>query len=218
MNKLLYISTAFLLVSACGNYNTKQTIDETYYKRTQGIAWPTEQAKPVVQTKVMATKSTTSKSSVGSSVGHSSASSSVPSADAPDAPEKWHDATEPAPKMAVPAVPEKKVQCVKKDDAYTCRYGQQICGRGCQSDGSNCYEGYCQKSECDDVLGQKWNWVRNDSNGFGCQHPTYKIICLPKYGGEIWCFNGKSYACGWDCNKNGTDCNHGDNDCWDKYR
>ncbi len=218
MNKLLYISTACLLMSACGNYNTKQAIDDTYYKRTQSVAWPTEQA-----TDTVAVKATTTNSK--SSAGHSGVSGGVPSADAPDAPEKWHDTTAPAEKVAVPVVPEKKVQCVKKDGAYTCRYGQQICGRGCQSDGSNCSYGYCQKSECDDVMGQKWNWVKasaytGSSDAFdvyACKHPNYNILCWPSGRDGVKC-SSDAILCGWDCNKNGTDCNNYHNNCWDKYR
>lgn len=59
MKKLLYITTACLFISACGNYNTKQPIDETYYKKTQGIAWPTEQTSNASTVKVTPTQDNT---------------------------------------------------------------------------------------------------------------------------------------------------------------
>lgn len=51
MKKVLGIGVACLCLVACGNYHGKQPVDETYYKRTQGVAWPTEQKASVSQKK-----------------------------------------------------------------------------------------------------------------------------------------------------------------------
>lgn len=40
MKKLLLLSGACMILSACGTFHTKQPIDDTYYKKTQGITWP----------------------------------------------------------------------------------------------------------------------------------------------------------------------------------
>ena len=39
MKKILIVALLVSLVSAC-TYNAKQPKDDTYYKKTQGIAWP----------------------------------------------------------------------------------------------------------------------------------------------------------------------------------
>lgn len=41
MKKLLLITLFSLFLSACATFHTKQPIDDTYYKKTQGITWPT---------------------------------------------------------------------------------------------------------------------------------------------------------------------------------
>ena len=44
MKKLLLISFICLILGAC-SFNKKQPIDDTYYKKTQRIAWPEESLK-----------------------------------------------------------------------------------------------------------------------------------------------------------------------------
>lgn len=45
MKKLLLLAVTCLLLSACGNFHSKQPVDDNYYKKTQGIAWPDSQKK-----------------------------------------------------------------------------------------------------------------------------------------------------------------------------
>ena len=221
MKKLLLLSGVCMILGACGAFHTKQPINDTYYKKTQSVAWPTESASSY--TTGVPTASTSNGSiGGGSNGGHSAVGGSVGSADPKSVGDKWSDATAPAPEVAVPKVAEKKIQCTKKDDAYTCRYGQTVCGYGCKSDGSNCSYGYCLKSECDDVMGQKWDWVKGEGWGRGtlytCKHPTYGVSCWPNGNDGIVCNDGDGFMCGYLCNKNGTDCGDGKNNCWDKYR
>ena len=220
MKKVLGIGVACLCLVACGNYHGKQPVDETYYKRTQSVAWPTEQ-KASVRQKKATTPVKKAAAAKATTAGKASVSGGVGSAEATQPEVKWQDASAPAAKVAVPKAAEKKIQCVKVDDAYTCRYGQTICGYGCQSDGSNCSYGYCLKSECDDVMGQKWNWVKTQGWGrgtlYGCQHPTYKITCRPNGFDGIYC-TGEDQPLGYRCNKNGSDCGEGNSDLWAKYR
>ena len=222
MKKVLGIGVACLCLAACGNYHGKQPIDDTYYKQSQSVAWPTEQKASVSQKKATTTvkKAAATKATTA---GKASVSGGVGSAEAAQPEVKWQDASAPAAKVAVPKAVEKKIQCVKTGDTYTCRYGRQICGLGCQSDGSNCSYGYCLKSECDDVMGQKWNWVMVQSDKgwmYGCKHPNYSIYCYPHGSNGIKCtYDDRWYnECGSDCNKNGTDCGKLPNNCWDKYR
>lgn len=221
MKKLLLISSCCLFLGACGAFHTKQPINDTYYKKTQSVAWPNESASSY-ETGVPTASTSNGSIGGGSNGGHSSVGGSVGSADPKAVGDKWSDATALAPEVAVPKVAEKKIQCTKKGDAYTCRYGQTVCGKGCKSDGSNCSQGYCLKSECDDVMGQKWNWVKGREYGgnstlYACEHPTYGVRCLPEGAFGILCYNSGD-KCGHYCNKNGTDCGEGANNCWDKYR
>ena len=104
-------------------------------------------------------------------------------------------------------------------DSYTCRIGQYQCGTGCQADGSNCRNGYCLQSDCDDVMGQKWDLVyQRSDNLYYCQHPTAKVACRPDGAWKISCFGADNYSCGHECNKNGTQCAQGSDTCWSKYR
>ncbi|MGN0919954.1 MAG: hypothetical protein ACI4OR_04290 [Alphaproteobacteria bacterium] len=182
MKKILSIlMVSGIVLSAC-SYNSKQPTDNTYYKQTQGIAWPEEK-----KTTAKLVSSASSSGAVG---------------------------------MAAPAMPEKKLQCIKTDkNSYTCRLGQYKCGTGCQADGSNCYSGYCLQSDCDNVMGQKWDLVYRRRSGFYvCQHPTLKISCGPDGGVKMHCWDANGYSCGYDCNKNGTQCAKGRDNCWAKYQ
>ncbi len=222
MKKLLLISSCCLFLGACGAFHTKQPINDTYYKKTQSVAWPGESTSSF-ETGVPTASISNGSIGGGSNGSHSSVGGSVGSADPKAVGDKWSDATAPAPEVAVPKVPEKKIQCTKKGDAYTCRYGQTVCGKGCKSDGSNCSYGYCLKSECDDVMGQKWDWVKVNTDNdplYGCKHPSYNVYCFPHGSYGILCSPDRYYFhyCGAQCNKNGTDCGEGDNNCWDKYR
>ena len=203
MNKILAFSmVAVVALSACA-YNAKQATDDTYYKKTQGIAWPeggsVESQNPA--------KTTTQKASYGAS-------------QSADPRLNWQDPAASARQLAIPEMPEKKLQCVKTDrNAYTCRLGQYQCGTGCQADGSNCRYGYCLQSDCDDVMGQKWDLVyQKGKNLYTCQHPTAKVSCRPEGSFGIECWDASGYSCGYDCNKNGTQCAKGSDTCWAKYR
>ena len=44
MRKLLLLSLVCLILGAC-SFHSKQPIDDTYYKKTQGVAWPDSQKK-----------------------------------------------------------------------------------------------------------------------------------------------------------------------------
>lgn len=199
MKKLLVIGGAFLILGACGAFHTKQPVNDTYYKNTQSIAWPGEE-----NTTIQSTSNSTE---------YSSSKKAEPKLN-------WQDADETAPKMAIPVMPEKKLQCVKTDrDSYTCRMGQYQCGTGCRSDGSNCRNGYCLQSDCDDVLGQKWDLVYiRSQNLYACQHPTTKVFCRPDGVWKTTCWGSDSSVCGRECNANGTQCASGADNCWAKYR
>ena len=187
MKKILALTmVAGITLSACASYNSKQPTDNTYYKKTQGIAWPEEQ-KQVTQ------KATTTKAK-SSSYGASAAAGSQLN---------WQDPAPSARQVAIPAMPEKKLQCVKTDrDAYTCRLGQYQCGTGCQADGSHCRYGYCLQSDCDDVMGQKWDLAyQRAENLYYCQHPTAKVACRPASSDGIKCWDADGFTCGWQCNK-----------------
>lgn len=210
MKKIVYITTACLLVGACVG---KQGVDDRYYRKT---TW----AKGSENLTIVDNSAVQNKTRYASS----SANSQVPSSRGADVGEKWQD-PQAVQQMAVPVAAEKKIQCTKKGDAYTCRYGQTVCGTGCRADGSNCYDGYCLKSECDNVMGQKWDWVKvggnNGTNYYGCKHPTYNVTCFPYDSDGITCITDTRFFseyCGKQCNKNGTDCGQGPNNCWDKYR
>ena len=81
MKKVLGIGVACLCLAACGNYHGKQPVDDTYYKQSQSVAWPTEQKASVSQKKATttvkkaaATKATTAgKASVSGGVGSAEA-------------------------------------------------------------------------------------------------------------------------------------------------
>ena len=227
MKKLVIIcSVATLLALGACAFHSKQPVDPEYYKKTQQVAWPEEStSQPSRATKT--TKATASTSdNAGYVGGGSGGSTGVPSASAADR-TKWEDAAE-IKQVAVPEMAEKKVQCTKTNNGtYTCRYGQTVCGWGCRADGSNCSVGYCQKSECDDVMGQKWEWIKvgfDKETFYACKHPDYNVTCAPSpYEPGILCSHGLGYLfwgkrCGYNCNKNGTDCGGGNNNCWDKYR
>jgi hypothetical protein len=199
MNKLLLLSGACMILGACGAFHTKQPINDTYYKNTQSVAWPGE-----------------NKATAQSNLNNAEYGASQKA----DPKLNWQDADESAPKMAIPAMPEKKLQCVKTGrDTYTCRMGQYQCGTGCRSDGSNCRNGYCLQSDCDDVLGQKWDlvYIRNQ-NLYACQHPTTKVFCRPDGSWETTCWGSDASLCGYHCNENGTQCASGADNCWAKYR
>lgn len=55
MKKLCFIMGLCLIVSACGNFNDKQAVDNAYYKNTQSVAWP-EKQKVQTQVKKVADK------------------------------------------------------------------------------------------------------------------------------------------------------------------
>ena len=210
-----------MFVASCGAFHTKQPVDDTYYKNTQSIAWPEQQTTTAVA-------KTTSVPSVPSA---SSSSNSVALPVGTDVTDntKWEDPTAPKQKMAVPKDPGLKLQCAKQDNGtYTCKKGQYVCGWGCKSDGSNCSNGYCLESDCNDVMGQKWNLVR-EGDRFVCRHPDYPVRCSKVTGWQqngIMCRNENGRddfdynvdACGWNCNANGTQCQNGANNCWDKFR
>jgi hypothetical protein len=199
MKKLLLISSCCLFLGACGAFHTKQPINDTYYKKTQSAAWPGEE-------------NATAQSDLNNAEYGASQKA--------DPKLNWQDADESAPKMAIPAMPEKKLQCVKTGrDTYTCRMGQYQCGTGCRSDGSNCRNGYCLQSDCDDVLGQKWDlvYIRNQ-NLYACQHPTTKVFCRPDGSWKTTCWGSDGLVCGRECNANGTQCAAGSDTCWAKYR
>lgn len=209
MNKMLCLCGGLLLVGAC-SFHAKQPVDDTYYKNTQSIAWPESTPSAGGATGVRA--------SAGGSGGADGASWG--SAAAADKELNWQDPTAAAPEMAAPAMPEKALKCFKADNGtYTCRLGQYPCGSGCKSDGSNCRNGYCLQSDCDDVMGQKWELVYK---GYPyemhvCRHPSAGVRCGPE-GGDISCWNSKDDNCGSECNKNGTQCARGADNCWSKYR
>ena len=213
MKKLLLLSATCLVLGACGSFHTKQPIDDTYYKKTQSVAWP--EGTPSANTTAYANGGNGASNGGGAGYGASGAAGSKLN---------WQDPkTVDDQKVAIPAMPEKKLQCVKTDrNTYTCRLGQYQCGTGCKSDGSNCRNGYCLQSDCDDVMGQKWELAYHRSNNlYGCQHPTAKVLCYPYP--SIHCYNYNSYynlyeTCGYDCNKNGTQCASGSDTCWAKYR
>ena len=201
---LLFSMVAVVALSACA-FNSKQPKDDTYYKKTQGISW-SEGQKAVTQ------KTTTTAAQVKTA--------SYGASGAADPQLNWQDPAAPARQVAIPKAPEKKLQCVKTDrNAYTCRLGQYQCGTGCQADGSNCRYGYCLQSDCDDVLGQKWDLVyQKNYNLHACQHPTAKVSCRPDASDGISCWGSDAAYCGHQCNKNGTQCSSGSDTCWAKYR
>lgn len=212
MNKMLCLCGGLLLVGACA-FHAKQPVDDTYYKNTQSIAWP--ESTPAVG------GSAGVRANAGGAGGSGGAGgASWGSAAAADKELNWQDPTAAAPEMAAPAMPEKALKCFKADNGtYTCRLGQYPCGRGCKSDGSNCSTGYCLQSDCDDVMGQKWELVyKRGKEMHVCQHPSAGVQCGPYGNSGIECWNGNSYGCGWNCNKNGTQCVNGDDNCWSKYR
>jgi hypothetical protein len=103
MKKLLLLSGACMILGACGAFHTKQPINDTYYKNTQSVAWPGE-------------NNATAQSNLNNAEYGASQKA--------DPKLNWQDADESAPKMAIPAMPEKKLQCVKTGrDTYTCRMG-----------------------------------------------------------------------------------------------
>lgn len=114
-----------------------------------------------------------------------------------------------------PAAAEIKLECERASSNFKCRYGLDECGWGCNADGSNCRKGSCLQSDCDNVMGQKWELVKVSSSYYGCQHPSYPIVCR-KDGDKYRCYD-RGQQCGYDCNANGTLC-RGENNCWDKYR
>lgn len=198
MKKLLIICAGLAIVSAC-SFHTKQPVDKTYYKNTQSVAWP----------------DSASSSSVGVA-GQSGVSYGVSSASQPNL--NWQNPAAPDRVVPVPEMPEKKLQCVKVDrNSYTCRIGQYQCGTGCRADGSQCNRGHCLQSDCDDVLGQKWDLVyQRNREIYVCQHPTEKVMCYPN--GSYDCLGADGNICGYECNKNGTQCARGPDTCWSKYR
>lgn len=204
MKKLLLGSCLCLILAGCGAFHTKQAIDDTYYKKTQSVAWPGENTD-------MGSESISQENKKGAEYGASQKA---------DPKLNWQDAEDSAPKMAIPAMPEKKLQCVKTGrDVYTCRIGQYQCGKGCRADGSNCREGYCLQSDCDDVLGQKWELVYIRKDGlYACQHPTTKVFCRPDGVWKTTCWGSDGLVCGRECNANGTQCAAGSDTCWSKYR
>ena len=128
MKKLLFLTSTCLLLTACGNFNAKQEIDDTYYKKTQSVAWPESPNDGY-----------TGKQNNGTGYGTS---------DKANPQLNWQDPTASARQLAIPEMPEKKLQCVKTDrESYTCRIGQYQCGTGCRSDGSHCRYGYCLQSD-----------------------------------------------------------------------
>ena len=212
MNKMLCLCGGLLLVGACA-FHAKQPVDDTYYKNTQSIAWP--ESTPAVG------GSAGVRANAGGAGGSGGAGgASWGSAAAADKELNWQDPTAAAPEMAAPAMPEKDLKCFKADNGtYTCRLGRYPCGRGCKSDGSNCNEGYCLQSDCDDVMGQKWELVykRNESIHV-CQHPSAGVQCSPISLEGIKCWDSNGFSCGYYCNKNGTQCAEGSDNCWSKYR
>ena len=205
MRKLLLICAGLMVLGACA-FHSKQPVDETYYKNTQSVAWPDS-----------ASATSTAKSSAKSGASYGASRSADPQLN-------WQDPAAPDRQVAIPEMPEKKLQCVKTDrNAYTCRIGQYQCGTGCQADGSHCNRGYCLKSDCDDVMGQQWDLVyRRSDNLYVCQHPSEKVACRPDgtISGhqDIRCYDASGSSCGYDCNKNGTQCAQGSDTCWSKYR
>ena len=197
MKKILLAALACALLASCGNFHGKQPIDDEYYKNTQSVAWPDENT-------TVATR-TTSVPAKGSSVRPYEATVEI---------EK--------PKVAVPDAIESKFECKRNSSGdFTCSYGLDQCGEHCKADGSNCKYGNCLQSDCDNVLGQKWELVKegNYSHYYVCKHPSYPIYCK-KYGNgnsSYKCFNS-GYECGSECNANGTLCKSGHNNCWDEYR
>lgn len=200
---LFLLGITCLILGAC-SFHSKQPVDDTYYKKTQSVAWPDGKSST-------STKSTTTSAS---KTGYDSSKGATPELN-------WQDPkAENTRQVAIPAMPEKKLQCVKTDrDTYTCRLGQYQCGTGCKSDGSNCYRGYCLQSDCDDVMGQKWDLVyQRSDNLYYCQHPTKKVSCRPDGNSGIHCWGTSGYSCGWQCNKNGTQCAEYHDNCWAQYR
>jgi len=43
MQKLLLLTAICLIIGAC-SFHSKQPVDDAYYKKTQGIAWPDSQS------------------------------------------------------------------------------------------------------------------------------------------------------------------------------
>ena len=132
MKKLLLLSATCLILTAC-SFHSKQPVDDTYYKKTQSVAWPDGSSGASTNG-----VSATSGLNGGNGAGYGSSG-------AADSKLNWQDPkTEETQKVAIPAMPEKKLQCVKTGRTeYTCRLGQYQCGTGCKSDGSNCRNGYC---------------------------------------------------------------------------
>ena len=59
MKKVLILALVVGFLSACA-YNAKQPQDDTYYKKTQGIAWPEEENVAVQSTSKTAVKASSS--------------------------------------------------------------------------------------------------------------------------------------------------------------
>ena len=205
MKKIVIIGfvAGILALTAC-SYHSKQPVDETYYKKTQSVAWPEESTSKPAKT----TKATKEKAQYGAS-------------QAAERELNWQDpqAVETR-ELAIPEMPDEKLQCIKTDrNAYTCRRGQYQCGTGCQSDGSNCYRGRCRQEDCDNVAGQKWDLVRLKSqNIYTCEHPTTKVKCAPEDVWKITCRDSSGSVCGRECNANGTQCESGTDTCWAEWQ
>ena len=186
-----------MFVASCGAFHTKQPVDDTYYKNTQSIAWPEQQTTTAV-----------------------AKTTSVPSGNGRAGVTKPYEveAEIEKPKVAVPDAIESKFECKRNSSGdFTCSYGLNQCGEHCKANGSNCRYGNCLQSDCDNVMGQKWELIQENSLYYACKHPSYPIVCR-KFGNDGYkCFNN-GYECGNKCNANGTLCRSGHNNCWDEYR
>ncbi len=107
-----------------------------------------------------------------------------------------------------------EIACRRQDNnLYECFKNTNRCGTGCNADGTNCDIGSCIIQTCNNIDGQKWNYVfTNKYNAIavgteglesygGCQDGG--ITCT-KNGASYSCYKGGVYKT--DCQKNGTGC------------